>query len=104
MSLENGAWVYILRCADNSYYTGLTRRSLEERRSEHMAGDIPGWTQSRRPVELVFAENFQRLTDAIAVERQLKGWNRAKKKALIAGQYDLLPELASRRKKGVESD
>ena len=102
MSLENGAWVYILRCADGSYYTGLTRRGVEERLSEHMAGETPGWTQSRRPVTLVFSAEFQRLTDAISVERQVKGWKRMKKEALIAGRFDLLPELASRRKREAE--
>ena len=88
------AWVYILRCADGSYYVGSTRASLDERVGQHDSGLIPGYTRPRRPVELAFAQEFQRIGDAIAAERQLKGWRRAKKEALIAGEFGLLRELA----------
>jgi putative endonuclease len=79
------AYVYILRCADGSYYVGSTRTSLEERLAQHNAGSFGGYTARRRPVELVFQQDFDRITDAIAAERQLKGWTRAKKEALIRG-------------------
>ena len=90
------AYIYILRCADGSYYIGSTRVSLEERIAQHNAGTIGGYTATRRPVTLVFHQDFDRITDAVAAERQLKGWNRAKKEALIRGDYDLLRQLAKR--------
>ena len=67
------AYVYILRCADGSYYVGSTRTSLEERLAQHDAGSFGGYTARRRPVVLVFQQDFDRVTDAIAAERQLKG-------------------------------
>jgi putative endonuclease len=91
------AYLYILRCRDGAYYVGTTRNSLEARVAEHNAGTFDGFTSLRRPVELVFHQEFDRITDAIAAERQLEGWRRAKKEALIAGEHDLLPELAKRR-------
>ena len=87
-------YVYMLRCADSSYYVGLTRAGLEKRIGEHNSGVFKGYTSSRLPVELVWHQNFQRLTDAISCERQLKGWRRAKKEALIRGDFDALPDLA----------
>ena len=62
-----------------------------------MSGEVPGYTQTRRPVELVYAAEFQQFTDAIGYERQVKRWSRAKKEALIAGRYDELVALAKRR-------
>ena len=88
------AYVYILRCADGSYYTGSTRASMEERVAQHNAGTLGGYTAARRPVMLVFHQDFDRITDAIAAERRLKGWNRAKKEALIRGDYELLHLLS----------
>ena len=91
------AFVYILRCADGSYYVGSARgESLEKRLGEHQAGTYGGYTSRRRPVTLAYAEHFDRITDAIAAERQLKGWTRAKKEALIAGDWDLVQSLAKR--------
>jgi len=89
-----GAFVYILRCADGSYYVGSTRGTLEVRIAQHNAGTFGGYTARRRPVTVVFQQEFDRITDAIAAERQLKGWRRAKKEALIQGDYSALPELA----------
>jgi putative endonuclease len=68
-------------------------------------GDIPSaYTYKRRPVELVFAEHYDQITDAILAERQIKGWRRAKKEALIRRDYEALPELAKRygKKRTVE--
>ena len=73
-----GAHLYILRCADGSYYVGTTAAGLERRLAEHQAGDFDGYTALRRPVELVFHEHFDRLEDAAAAERQVKGWRREK--------------------------
>lgn len=79
------AFVYTLRCSDGSYHVGSTRSSLEARVAEHNAGTFRGYTWSRRPVVFVFHESSERITDAIAAGRQLKGWSRAKKEALING-------------------
>lgn len=87
-------YIYILRCADGSYYVGSTRSTLELRVAEHNAGTFGGYTKRRRPVELVFHQEFDRITDAIAAERQLKGWTRAKKEALIRGDLETLHRLA----------
>lgn len=92
----SGAYLYILRCADGSYYVGTTRNELEVRVAEHNAGTHGGYTSGRRPVTLVFSEGFERIEDAIAAERQIKGWSRAKKAALIAGEWNRLPALARR--------
>ena len=90
------AYLYILRCADGSYYVGTTRGSLETRISQHNTGHFGGYTASRRPVVLAFQQDFGQIQDAISVERQIKGWRRAKKEALIRGEFDALHELAVR--------
>jgi putative endonuclease len=96
--MSSGAYLYILRCADGSYYVGTTRKSLEERLAEHNAGLHCGYTATRRPVTLVYAQHFETITDAISAKRQVKGWSRAKKEAMIKGEWNRLPELAKRRK------
>ncbi|HDZ72404.1 MAG TPA: GIY-YIG nuclease family protein [Aurantimonas coralicida] len=88
--------VYIVRCADGSYYTGLTRQAVEARVWEHNNLPSKGYTAKRRPVVLVFTETYDRIVDAIERERQLKGWSRRKKEALIALHYHRLPELSRR--------
>ncbi|MBE9551844.1 MAG: GIY-YIG nuclease family protein [Proteobacteria bacterium] len=90
------AFVYILRCADGKYYVGSTRDSLEKRIAEHNSGFYDGYTAGRRPVELLWSQDFDRITDAIAAERQLKGWSRSKKEALISGDLNLLRLLSKR--------
>jgi putative endonuclease len=92
-----GEVVYIVRCADDSYYTGRSAISVEKRVSEHNLGVYDGYTKSRRPVTLVFSERFDRIADAIAFERQVKGWSRAKKEALIRRDWEALRRLASNR-------
>ena len=92
------AYVYILRCRGGAYYTGSTRTSLEQRVAEHNAGVYGGYTKRRRPVVLVFAQEFDRVEDAIAAERQIKGWNRAKKEALIVGDWERLSSLSRNQK------
>lgn len=91
------AHVYILLCSDGSYYVGSTRGSLDKRIAEHNAGTFDGYTAQRRPLRLVFSQDFDRITDAVAAERQLKGWSRAKKEALIAGDFETIRLLAQRR-------
>jgi putative endonuclease len=91
-----GVWLYILLCADGSYYVGTTRGSLDHRIAEHQAGTFGGYTARRRPVKLMYQQQFQRITDAIAAERRVKGWRREKKEALIRGDFELLPALSRR--------
>jgi len=97
----DGAYLYVLRCSDGSYYVGLTRKMPEERAGEHNAGLFDWYTKPRRPVVLVWSQHFLVITDAIAAERQIKGWHRAKKEALVAGRYDLLPKLARTRRPAI---
>ena len=99
MDAESGAHVYLLRCADGSYYVGSACRGLERRVSEHNHGTFGGYTSKRLPVVLVWAEHFLDIVDAIAVERQIKGWSRAKKEALIRDDYGSLRLLAKRSRK-----
>jgi putative endonuclease len=90
-----GAFVYLLRCADGSFYVGsATGAGLTPRIAQHQAGSFEGYTSLRRPVELVWSEYFDRITDAIAGERQIKGWSRAKKVALIDRDWDSLKTLS----------
>src|SRR5216684_188579 len=96
-----GAYLYILRCADGSYYVGTTVVGLELRLAEHQAGTFGGFTARRRPVELVFQQYFERLDDAAAAEQQVKGWRRDKKEALIRGDLALLRSLSRRGIKAV---
>ena len=91
------AHVYMLLCGDGSYYVGSARGPLEDRVNKHDCGVFGGYTATRRPVTLVFSQEFQYITDAIAAERQLKRWSRAKKEALIAGDFQLLRLLSRNR-------
>ena len=89
-------YVYILRCSDNSYYTGHTD-NLEARLAAHQQGAIPGYTARRCPVTLVFTEEFDSRQVAFERERQVKGWSRAKKEALIEQDWEKLVNLARSR-------
>jgi putative endonuclease len=95
----SGASIYILLCSDGSYYAGVTRRSVEERVSEHAQGVMPSYTFTRRPVKLVFSEHYERIVDAISAERRIKGWARAKKEAYMRGDFPALAALAKRGSK-----
>jgi len=92
--MSKTCWVYILKCSDGSFYTGSTS-NIEKRLSEHQNGTIKGYTSKRRPVKLVFSEHFESVYDAISAERQIKGWRRVKKIALIKGDFDLLVKLSN---------
>jgi putative endonuclease len=93
----DGAFLYIVRCTDGSYYIGITRTSLDIRIAQHNVGTFPGYTSTRRPVELLYSQWFERITDAIENERKLKRWSRAKKEALIRGDFAILKQLARRK-------
>ena len=86
-------YVYILRCSDGSFYTGHTD-DLEKRIAVHQTGVVPGYTYARRPVHVVFVEDLPSREQAFLRERQIKGWSRRKKEALIRRDWDQLRHLA----------
>jgi putative endonuclease len=89
-------WTYMLRCADGRYYVGHTD-ALEARMAQHEAGKGSDFTARRRPIALVWCETFSTREEALAAEGQIKGWSRAKKEALIAGDWNRISELAVSR-------
>ncbi|MDE2601051.1 MAG: GIY-YIG nuclease family protein [Bradyrhizobium sp.] len=95
--MTEGAFLYILRCSDGSYYVGTTRAALEIRIAQHNAGALGGYTATRRPVTLVYSQWFDRITDAVENERKLKKWSRAKKEAFIKDDLEALRLLSGRR-------
>ena len=92
--LMNNYYVYILRCSDKSYYVGVTN-DVEKRYEEHMKGDdISAYTYRRKPLQLVYNEEFDDIAQAIEREKQIKGWSRAKKEALIKSDWNKLIALS----------
>lgn len=89
------AWMYMLECADGSYYVGSTK-DLERRISEHQEGLGARYTSRRLPIKLVYCEEYDRIDDAFYREKQVQGWRRAKRETLINGDPDLLPGLAKK--------
>ena len=89
-------WVYMLKCADRSYYTGHTD-NLEARMAQHNSGEIAGYTHSRLPVTLVFSQDCGTREEAFTAERRLKGWSRAKKEALLRGDWNEISRLAHQK-------
>ncbi len=90
------SYVYILKCSDNSYYTGVTS-NLESRIFKHNTGFYPeSYTSSRRPLQLVFYCEFTDINVAIDTEKQIKKWSRAKKEALINGDFEALVNLSKK--------
>jgi putative endonuclease len=87
-------WTYILRCADGSLYVG-SARDLDERMTQHSIGTAGSYTATRRPVALAWALESERIDEAYALERKIKGWRRAKRLALIEGRFADLPALSS---------
>lgn len=91
--------IYILRCSDGTYYTGLTK-DLDGRISEHQAGKIAGsYTFSRRPVKLVWSIVTESYQEAFRWEHQIKGWNRAKKEALVRGDIEGIHVIVKNERK-----
>ena len=89
------AWMYILECGDGSYYVGSTR-NLNQRISQHQSGKGAKYTSGRLPVELVYCEEYERVDEAYYREKQVQGWRREKREALINGAPELLPTLAKK--------
>jgi putative endonuclease len=90
-------YVYIVKCSDGSYYTGVTS-DIDRRLAEHNEGnDVKAYTYKRRPVTLVYLESFQEHLQAIDWEKQIKGWNRKKKEALINDEWDKIVEYSNQK-------
>jgi putative endonuclease len=95
-------WVYMLKCADSSYYIGHSD-NLKRRIAQHQLGTFPDcYTFSRRPVQHVFSQDCATREEAIAMERKLKGWSRAKKMALITGDWAEIARLARSKRQEEE--
>jgi len=90
------AWMYILKCADGSYYVG-SARNLELRFAQHQSGKGSRYTSGRLPVDLVYGEEYARISDAYYREKQVQNWGRAKREALINGNLEVLPPLAKKK-------
>ena len=94
MKSNHNYFVYIVKCSDDSYYTGITD-NLERRLWEHnYDDDITVYTYTRRPLELKYFERFKNVPSAIAREKQIKGWSRKKKEALFKEDWDELKRLS----------
>lgn len=88
-------YVYILKCSDGTYYTGVTN-DLNRRLAEHKSGAIPGsYTHVRKPLELVYYDEFNDINNAILWEKRIKGWSRKKKEALINDNFEELVRLSN---------
>jgi putative endonuclease len=86
-------WAYMLHCGDGSFYVGHTD-DLDCRIAQHLSGEFGGYTSTRLPVKLVWCDEFPSRYEALSAERQIKGWSRAKKLALIRGDWNLIRGLA----------
>ena len=86
-------YVYIIRCADDSYYCGHTD-NLERRIGQHQAGECDGYVATRRPVVLAWSQECVTREEALAAERQIKGWSRKKKEAMMRGDWAEVSRLA----------
>ena len=93
------AFLYILVCGDGSFFVGSTR-NLDARMAQHYSGSGGAYTAKRQPVKLVFAQEFDRIDEAYEREKQVQGWSRAKRLALIEGRMNDLPRLSASRSGG----
>jgi putative endonuclease len=89
-------YVYILLCSDGSYYTGSTN-NLELRLQQHFSGEGSNYTQKHRPIKLLYFEEFSEMAEAFYREKQIQGWSRKKKEALIKEKFEKLPDLSKNK-------
>ncbi|HLW72856.1 MAG TPA: GIY-YIG nuclease family protein [Candidatus Babeliales bacterium] len=87
-------FMYMLKCNDGSYYIGHTD-DIDKRIAEHTQGKINGYTKKRLPVKIVYVQNFMTRDEAINAERQIKGWSRKKKEALLRDDWEKIKELSN---------
>ena len=90
-------WTYIPHCRGGTFYTGHTD-NLEHRIGQHESGDVAGFSSDRLPVKLVWSDSFGTRIEALEMERRIKGWSRAKKMALIRGDWNDLISLSQPKK------
>ena len=95
-------YTYILRCADGTYYVGSTR-DLPRRLEQHHDGSASAYTRRRRPVELVWFNEFARIEDAFAWEKRIQGWSHAKREAFMAGGLDAVVGWSARTRRNTAS-
>ncbi|MEP9363184.1 GIY-YIG nuclease family protein [Nocardioides sp. CN2-186] len=89
-------YTYMVRCSDGTYYVGSTW-DVEARVWQHNSPDLgAAYTRHRRPVELVWSCWFDSIEQAFHYEKQVQGWNRKKREALIRGEFAALPDLSRR--------
>ena len=88
-------YMYILECSDGSYYTGSTK-DIERRLKQHQSGEGANYTARRLPVKLIYYEEFDRIDYAFYREKQVQGWNRKKKEALMKGESELISDLSKK--------
>jgi putative endonuclease len=93
--MHRSGYMYILKCCDNSYYTGSTV-NLERRLWQHQNGEGANYTKDRLPVELVYFEKYEKISDAFYREKQVQNWSRKKKQSLINKKLERLPYLAKK--------
>ncbi len=91
--MSSSFWVYILECSDGSYYSGHTD-DLAKRVDQHQSGSLGGFTHNRRPVKLVYQQEFSTRDDAFAAECKIKGWSRKKKEAMMRGDWKEVSRLS----------
>ncbi|WP_152364737.1 GIY-YIG nuclease family protein [Microlunatus speluncae] len=96
-------YTYLLECVDGTFYVGSTR-NLDQRMQDHYLGSADGYTSKRRPVRLVWFAECDRIDEAYALERKIKGWRRAKRVALIEGRFTDLPGLSRTSRARGDSD
>ncbi|MEW6049910.1 MAG: GIY-YIG nuclease family protein [Candidatus Zixiibacteriota bacterium] len=89
----DAAWLYIVECLDDSYYTGVTTKVIQ-RMVQHEFSEICSYVSKRGFKRLLFTIEFPSLEDAARAEKQVKGWSRAKKEALMRGDFDMIHELS----------
>jgi len=87
-------YVYLLRCSDDSYYIGHTD-DIEKRIAEHNHGSVSGYTKTRLPIIVLYTQDFMTRDEALTAERQIKGWSRKKKEALIRGDWEMIKKLSN---------
>ena len=88
--------MYILKCSDETFYVGSTR-DLHGRFEMHQAGKGSAYTRRRRPVTLVYAQQFESVAEAFALEKQVQGWSHAKRQALIDGDFERIKQLSKKK-------
>lgn len=92
-------WVYILKCSDNSYYTGHTDNLELRLEQHHHKAFVDCFTATKLPVKLIYSQELASREEALQAERQIKGWSRKKKEALINNNWDTIKKYAKRNKK-----